>query len=292
MKKQFKITKDQVLEVYTWGNSRDKVKMKEWFPEAFEGSELKSGVWYKTSNVPDFLVMITDLKKGMGYGFNGRKQWQENGCWWGSGNLVEASDEEVKLALIRESSIRYKSGDLVSDLCRETRVIDIEGANYDYYLDADDFYFDGLCMYRKGEWAKVIDTKKGLEVGTWYKDTDGCIVNYQGGNKGYGVTSYGAAWYYNDGWGFEDGTENWSKTSDDEVEVVLVNEANKRGYKEGVSIDFVAGKCTLNNVDPYLRNGDLWYGDCRVFVNGKWAEIINNTITREEAERILNKTIV
>jgi hypothetical protein len=133
-----------------------------------------------------------------------------------------------------------------------------------------------------------------LEVGKWYKQIDkyetDFLLNYQGDTNG----SYG---FWNLGYG------EWSFSSDDlglqatpatdkEVEDALIKEAKRRGFKEGVKF-----KCLYNHIIggscvPMLgSDGLLWIEKGCVFRNGIWATPLK-TITKEEAEKQLGKTIL
>ena len=86
-----------------------------------------------------------------------------------------------------------------------------------------------------------------------------------------------------------------------EVEEALIKEAKKRGFKEGVrvkskwmpniSANKLNGKFMFDNKFELCAeaNGLMKY---TIFQNGVWAEIIKDTITKEQAEKELGKTIL
>ena len=97
----------------------------------------------------------------------------------------------------------------------------------------------------------------GFDDSDWQGDTRNCLEHY-GNSCGYELAT------------------------DQEVETALIKEAKKRGFKEGVTI-----KCLNNNFhntyklkstfnDLYIEDGDLWFGTEEIFINGKWAEIIED----------------
>ena len=138
------------------------------------------------------------------------------------------------------------------------------------------------------EFPKLCAESK-LEVGKWYKTISGSIVNYQGGNSGYGITYIGGNWYNNDGWGFE--TVSYKPATDKEVEEALIKEAKKRGFKEGVSV-----KCLddgriwdADSEFSFDSQGRLGTGAAFIFIDGKWATIIDQPkkLTVEEVEKKL-----
>lgn len=168
----------------------------------------------------------------------------------------------------------------------------------------------GLTMC--SEWKEAIEKqypefKTQLEVGKWYTHDNGFLFCFTGGFDkdkdpfGYGLSTYGN-WYDLDE--TEDGGWNGKElrpATKEEVEEALINEAKKRGFKEGVRIKVHADE--LDNPENTGRSlnidgnhitydGESLVFDCAViFHNGKWAEIIE-TITKEEAEKQLGKKIV
>lgn len=82
--------------------------------------------------------------------------------------------------------------------------------------------------------------------------------------------------------------------TEEEVFKALEKEAINRGFKDGVTFVnlFNNLKYTArNNCFKYLKTGELVIDNNTIFHNGKWAEIIE-TITKSEAEKQLNKTII
>tara|TARA_R110000764_G_scaffold179285_2_gene265362 strand:+ start:113 stop:463 length:351 start_codon:yes stop_codon:yes gene_type:complete len=82
-----------------------------------------------------------------------------------------------------------------------------------------------------------------------------------------------------------------------EVEQALIEEANKRGFKKGVIANLT--HCGHRNSRAEILNENYRYNgrylsidNFIIFEKGKWAEIIKQTITKEEAEKQLGKTIL
>tara|TARA_R110000823_G_scaffold234665_3_gene360875 strand:+ start:28 stop:378 length:351 start_codon:yes stop_codon:yes gene_type:complete len=82
-----------------------------------------------------------------------------------------------------------------------------------------------------------------------------------------------------------------------EVEQALIEEANKRGFKKGVIANLT--HCGHRNSRAEILNENYRYNgrylsidNFIIFEKGKWAEIIKQTITKEEAEKELGKTIL
>ncbi len=136
---------------------------------------------------------------------------------------------------------------------------------------------------------------KKLEVGKWYRyineNYTDWLMNYQEGeNNCYGFNSsksYRTCYTMNSG-------TNWIPATHQEVEDALIVEAKKRGYAKGNFVSLSTSK--MSNYDAYRvmfdeNNNKFWSKYGLVFQNGKWAEIIE-TITKAEAEKLLNKIII
>jgi hypothetical protein len=145
----------------------------------------------------------------------------------------------------------------------------------------------GFKIVIEKEFPKLFK-EDALVVGKWYKSSD-CLFNYQEDLSVYGF-------FTNEGW--TSGGWRWSDTSvrlatDKEVEEALIKEAKKRGYKHGCVVsNNKYGHCSINKNGFYTFDGELWLGDCSLTNNGVWAEIIKETITKEQAEKELGKTIL
>jgi hypothetical protein len=148
--------------------------------------------------------------------------------------------------------------------------------------------------------------KDGLVVGKWYKYS--IIENWKllitdnakGKVKGVGISCSGE-------WMTEwtpigkDCLKDLILCSDKEVGQALIKEAKKKGFKEGVN--FKRFNSHENTIRINLRFSELEYHNkgfgfltdgygSSIFDNGKWAEIVKETITKEQAEKELGKTIL
>ncbi len=153
------------------------------------------------------------------------------------------------------------------------------------------------------EWKENIEKEfpelfkeDALVVGKWYKSRS-CLFNYQKQGDVYGFFTDGG--WNNGGWSW-DGTSAKPAT-EKEVEEALVKEAKRRGFKKNVVIitSKTGVKRTLNSNNFEMIGNNLVclsskgsYIYSSVFTNGKWAEIIKETITKEQAEKELGKTIL
>jgi hypothetical protein len=152
-------------------------------------------------------------------------------------------------------------------------------------------------------WQKKIEREfsklfkeDALVVGKWYHYNN-WLIEYAGkGNfltANYGFDKDGDYFYDNKCNGFGCTPREWTLATDKEVEEARIKEAKKRGYKYGCVIESKKhGHVTLNDRGFYTFHGELWLGDCVLTNNGVWAEIIKETITKEQAEKELGKTIL
>ena len=121
---------------------------------------------------------------------------------------------------------------------------------------------------------------KGLEVGKWYKH-NGNLYFYQGDGVrtyGFGIT---VDWVENItvNW-----NNDWEEAAKGEVKNRLVEEAEKRGFKEGVLFDSVKGsschdrnKQTVESIGFSTSNNALYTPYGVIFHNGEWAKIVEGT---------------
>lgn len=166
-----------------------------------------------------------------------------------------------------------------------------------------------MCDNWKEEILKVYPEfkKKEYILNNWYKQkcSEGsfilsCFQGFYTRDYGFNASgdwscSLGHAWLTSD-------SKIVTLATEEEVFQELKKEAVKRGFKEGVHFT------TYNNNNPKnsrKADGELvmgWRGrkyalhfkNSRglIFADGKWGEIIPNTITKAEAEAQLGKTII
>ena len=140
--------------------------------------------------------------------------------------------------------------------------------------------------------------KPVLEVGKWYI-SDGYLINKQEADNCYGFELYRNSWVKNVSHELSEHISgNYREATESEVFEALKNEAVRRGYKNGnfkclLMPDFTHE--VMNNF--HFQDNMLFHGESNVhknnviFKDGQWAEIIE-TISKEEAEKLLNKKII
>jgi hypothetical protein len=140
------------------------------------------------------------------------------------------------------------------------------------------------------EWfPSVFETK--LEVGKWYKNTKHdyifCFNGIYDDFSQYGVNKLGV-------WSVELSSHErhiafFTPATPEEVETALVNEAKKRGFKEGVYYCFGGKKIEAKGEIRFNHQGkynDLYFerSERFIFKDGKWAEILPQPIKMTVAE--------
>jgi len=169
---KYEISKEQILEVAEWGNSVDKLKIRGWFPDAFE-TELIVGKWYKSKiegNKFKCVFNSLDSKGGQlfdGYGFdcfgNFFNDEQDMVSKEKSKKLVPMSESEVFEALKNEAvkrgfvdgtyflDIEYNAQQKCHDVLKicESTPKDVFGLQFGIH--------NGL-IFKDGIWATIIET--------------------------------------------------------------------------------------------------------------------------------------
>ena len=157
------------------------------------------------------------------------------------------------------------------------------------------------------EWKENIEKEfpklfKKEEINGWYKDkkVKGWCVFLENGIMKHGFDGNGN-WFDCHNQNYKLSNSDF-KATDKEVEEALIKEAKKRGFKEGVTVDKVNLSDDYNpnnklkentiNTNELLSHGYLWVSSILIYDNGEWATIIKETITKEQAEKELGKTIL
>lgn len=132
--------------------------------------------------------------------------------------------------------------------------------------------------------------KEKLETGKWYKSNNfDFLVFLTGGDLNVGFT--------NGTWGKTFSCyfpEDWTLATEKEVGDALTKEMVKRGYAKDNFISLNDGKlANLDCLTPLfsINSNALWNKNGCVFNDGIWATKVE-TITKLEAEKLLNKIIV
>ena len=135
-----------------------------------------------------------------------------------------------------------------------------------------------------------------LEVGKWYI-SEHYLAYYLGDYKCNCIKLSDGAWFENMHHSLSGHLKSYKLATEEEVSEALINEAKKRGYKEGVKCkfgiieeirtietnDFVF-KLEYNTLGIKRKNGNADI----IFRSGKWAEIIEQSEpTKEEINRVL-----
>lgn len=173
------------------------------FNEIFgkDKKELEVGKWYTYTDSKIHLLCITkyDSKEIEGYGFN-LSGWVDSDSWCYR-NLIEATQEEVETALIKEAEKRgFVEGVKVKDLLNdELGIIDeYDLNNKDYEIDEkNSFNFGNKTIFYNGKWAEIIkEEPKTYKIGQRFKSRYGkkymlvqsetdrvCLISLKGGNR-------------------------------------------------------------------------------------------------------------
>jgi len=145
------------------------------------------------------------------------------------------------------------------------------------------------------EFPQLFETK--LEVGKWYKNTKHdyifCFNGIYDDSSQYGVNRLCC-------WSVELSSHErhiafFIPATPEEVKTALVNEAKKRGFKEGVRVKSFLGRNIGTTKNGYGRNevsdesfefssNMLFIGHLCIFKDGKWAEILPQPIKMTVAE--------
>ena len=167
-----------------------------------------------------------------------------------------------------------------------------------YHADACDTFKKRI----EKDFPKLFE-KKELELNKWYKSTyhEDILIypteSIRGHLYGYGFYNYDDWVVYrkgNTGCLCNDVSSKYLiPATNKEVETALINEAKKRGFKEGVCIDYIYGTGNWSCFTGFMRLYDGMLIDnvsAVIFKDGEWATI--ETITKEEAEKQLGKKII
>lgn len=142
--------------------------------------------------------------------------------------------------------------------------------------------FERLVLKKDDNDTNVVN----MEVGKWYKDTSVKGISlylifvtdvYDSGVGGYGFIN--GKWFTNS----NSYSAQLISATNEEVEAALIAEAERRGFKEGVTVDITNLSDSYNpnmilrgkiSFSEFKDNGYIWFGRQLIFDNGKWAEII------------------
>lgn len=169
-------------------------------------------------------------------------------------------------------------------------------------------------VFERPELLKILFPDAFLETGKWYLRTfmgDTGLFNFSGrydGNNnplGYGVNIHGDWKDLDDnGWLYDE----IRLATAEEVETALINEAKKRGFEDGVKFKSLDGYDyhTIGEMDnwcdteenflrvesiksEWFNYGGMGCSNPAIFLNGKWAEIIEETEIELTLDEIAEK---
>ena len=135
-----------------------------------------------------------------------------------------------------------------------------------------------------------------LEVGKWYI-SEHYLVYYLGNYKCNCIKLSDGEWIENVRHSLSGHLKSYRLATEEEVSEALINEAKKRGYKEGVRCQFGLIK-EIRTIETNIFEFKLEYNTLVIkrkdgnadiiFRNGKWVEIIEEPEpTKEEINRVL-----
>ena len=133
-----------------------------------------------------------------------------------------------------------------------------------------------------------------LEVGKWYI-SEHYLAYYLGDYKCNCIKLSDGAWFENMHHSLSGHLKSYKLATEEEVREALINEAKKRGYKEGVKCKFgIIEDIRTIETNIFDWNGKYLFVRCIngnadiIFRSGKWAEIIEQSEpTKEEINRVL-----
>tara|TARA_R110002096_G_scaffold81836_1_gene190593 strand:- start:279 stop:788 length:510 start_codon:yes stop_codon:yes gene_type:complete len=152
--------------------------------------------------------------------------------------------------------------------------------------------WSGIKKEIEKEFPKLFK-EEALVVGKWYKYRDNCIDalmvwNDSEDTYGFWRNKYRTELSF-------DLINDKIPATDKEVEQALIKEAKKRGLKTSnhscLEDGAIWNNITGSEYRYYPKENKLMIGASTVFLDGKWATIVE-TITKEQAEKELGKTIL
>ncbi len=241
-----------------------------------------------------------------------------NGAW--SGNNTDTLSGGRKLQVIKPKELRNilaldnlklgdiivceDSGDVAVGIFKEYEAIFNFDLDKAYYLNKPGYIgngitggcFDNFLRYATEEEKGLLETKKELEVGKWYKgvsDNTQLLFKVDCLNKDVNYGFISNKWY-----------EclccsracEWQEATPQEVEKALIEEAERRGYKVGNSKCLEDGAVwdfdSNQGYEYEIENNTLHLDASVVFKNGKWAEIIEVDKLAELKEAHKNGAVI
>jgi hypothetical protein len=305
MKDTVKVKKQFLLDGHKEACQSWKERIEKEAPELFEKLECKfkisdwivsnSGHLYCISNNAKN-VNVENISFGA-YGFSLDGLWVNSAAPWSdnSSDWKKATEQEVEAALIKEAKKRgYMEAFSIKDLsfggiievgCEKTFK---PYASNDLWLNNAN---ENVCIFREGKWAEIVEEKKPeLVKGEWYKTLLGngdisILFNFQKEDSrgilcGYGLNVFADKWFDSVAWTSKEYSK-LTKVTKEEISSMLIAEAKRRGFKEGVTW-YTIYKDSQYGTRVNKENGGVFSYDKEglcldnnyVFRKGEWASII------------------
>jgi len=152
--------------------------------------------------------------------------------------------------------------------------------------------YSSACPTWKAKLEKEFPTvfvKEELELNRWYKSKNGSLIypislkeEFNNAYNYYGFCEGGTKWTDKD---WTNMPKNFRLATPQEVETALINEAKRRGFKEGCDFIDVNKRTIKNAAGIFLFNSNvnfLAFCGGAIFDDGKWATIIEQPLTLEQ----------
>lgn len=155
---EYKITKEQILELNNTSSGKTKNLLKTWFPEIFE-TQFENGKWYKYRGSDNGYPLVCYQGETSGFGFNGQGGWSELSSGWSfktrPNDWVKADNEDIYVTLNNYYGRHYKKEGFkclnTNEIFNKLIIFEKEYSALD-----DKFSIDGYIVYQKGKWAEKI----------------------------------------------------------------------------------------------------------------------------------------
>lgn len=257
--------------------------------------ELGKGVWYTYKEDSLDWLMNYQGEGDVCYGFNTYGLWSNNYVMDSKLNWTTATEKEIQTALIKEVRKRGYTENNFKTLRENTSGFDAD-FNFTYLVDtlfcspAGD---GGAAVYEKGVWAEVIEEQSSpdkLIPNRWYTlktNADSILIfvkDSKDASNNFGFLRDGS-WFENidRGWNYPCNPQAWREATQEEVQEAMINHF-KQNYHGNFS------KCLHSCADYKAQeNYELRWakeeqclryylkpGVGCVYVDGIWAEVINN----------------
>lgn len=276
-----------------------------------EEPEFEVGTWYTSDGEGDFKLF--NYQGRTSYGFGVKNKWCPNliTAFSNIKTYRKAKDGEVRRALLEEAELRgFKKGVKFNNAYKDSIWDENSGVVgvLSYSLFGTGLHTGNQFILHDGVWAEIVEEPKPFEKGKWYVRCEDNDLNSDGevmGCKLFKVTDNGffgfdclGNWHNE----FDDAAANkegikYREATKEEYASLIIQEAKRRGYKEGVRIscEFSASELVLSGNNPLSSNNEFFIGnkwDLWMNVNDNCNALIFNPATGRWAKILPSKTIV